>query len=210
MKKLMMAVVAAIATIGAASAATSFTVNFSRPGSGNRNIYRGAVDDDYKFTGTMYMVVGTQNNLKAFSKALKEAYSKGPIGSGDLESYQEFASGYNTVQVRSFQVNNSTYFGDNGVQSFTYNGNRPDGLYFLAFAEMTDVYGAANKNDTYIMVSGVQAVEAVGTNTDFRGSATRNTDAFTFGGSSAVIPEPTSGLLMLIGMAGLALKRKRA
>ena len=25
-----------------------------------------------------------------------------------------------------------------------------------------------------------------------------------------IIPEPTSGLLMLIGMAGLALKRKRA
>ena len=28
--------------------------------------------------------------------------------------------------------------------------------------------------------------------------------------STAAVPEPTSGLLLLIGMAGLALKRKRA
>ena len=38
-------------------------------------------------------------------------------------------------------------------------------------------------------------------------SATQN--ASNWGGSSPV-PEPTSGLLMLLGMAGLALKRKRA
>ena len=28
--------------------------------------------------------------------------------------------------------------------------------------------------------------------------------------STAAVPEPTSGLLLLLGMAGLALKRKRA
>ena len=31
-----------------------------------------------------------------------------------------------------------------------------------------------------------------------------------YGAASAPVPEPTSGLLMLLGMAGLALKRKRA
>ena len=31
-----------------------------------------------------------------------------------------------------------------------------------------------------------------------------------FGGGSGPVPEPTSGLLMLLGVAGLALKRKRA
>ena len=50
-------------------------------------------------------------------------------------------------------------------------------------------------------------------------SATKNTKAlatatatiaFASGGSWAAVPEPTSGLLLLLGMAGLALKRKRA
>ena len=36
------------------------------------------------------------------------------------------------------------------------------------------------------------------------------TVAFTNTGSWSAVPEPTSGLLMLLGMAGLALKRKRA
>ena len=38
-------------------------------------------------------------------------------------------------------------------------------------------------------------------------------DELTFGGvsmSTAVVPEPTSGLLMLVGLAGLALRRRRA
>ncbi|MBQ6341074.1 MAG: PEP-CTERM sorting domain-containing protein [Kiritimatiellae bacterium] len=30
------------------------------------------------------------------------------------------------------------------------------------------------------------------------------------GGNFTAVPEPTSGLLLLLGMAGLALKRKRA
>ena len=33
---------------------------------------------------------------------------------------------------------------------------------------------------------------------------------FTYVTASASVPEPTSGLLLLLGMAGLALKRKRA
>lgn len=37
-------------------------------------------------------------------------------------------------------------------------------------------------------------------------AATKPTSAFTY----ATVPEPTSGLLMLLGIAGLALKRKRA
>ena len=38
-----------------------------------------------------------------------------------------------------------------------------------------------------------------------------DTKSITTGGfNTAVAPEPTSGLLILLGMAGLALKRKRA
>ena len=39
-------------------------------------------------------------------------------------------------------------------------------------------------------------------------NATKAASAFTY--ATASVPEPTSGLLLLLGMAGLALKRKRA
>ena len=41
-------------------------------------------------------------------------------------------------------------------------------------------------------------------------SAAMASSTFTAGGWYTAVPEPTSGLLLLLGMAGLALKRKRA
>ena len=38
----------------------------------------------------------------------------------------------------------------------------------------------------------------------------KSSSSFTTSGTIAAVPEPTSGLLLLLGMAGLALKRKRA
>ena len=53
---------------------------------------------------------------------------------------------------------------------------------------------------TFDPTSSDPATEAVFTSTQMTGTWT----------STAAVPEPTSGLLMLLGMAGLALKRKRA
>ena len=41
-------------------------------------------------------------------------------------------------------------------------------------------------------------------------AAAMTSTTFTAGGWYSAVPEPTSGLLLLLGMAGLALKRKRA
>ena len=49
-------------------------------------------------------------------------------------------------------------------------------------------------------------------NTPMQSLATKASSAFTYATAqgSEPVPEPTSGLLMLLGMAGLALKRKHA
>ena len=53
-----------------------------------------------------------------------------------------------------------------------------------------------------VFTSGTKNGKAMATSTPVLGFAST--------GSWAAVPEPTSGLLMLLGMAGLALKRKRA
>lgn len=73
--------------------------------------------------------------------------------------------------------------------------------------------------DDYVYISGAKSGTAqdVGTTTFNMGSQSTNsgnvfdsTTAYSSAGWYQTVPEPTSGLLMLLGMAGLALKRKRA
>ena len=52
---------------------------------------------------------------------------------------------------------------------------------------------------------GASSPKDLGVNMDWGG-----TEYLTSGGYTVNVPEPTSGLLLLLGMAGLALKRKRA
>ena len=59
---------------------------------------------------------------------------------------------------------------------------------------------------TYTLVSDLDYTVA-GMGTTIFGAATGTTAT---AWSTAAVPEPTSGLLLLIGMAGLALRRKRA
>ena len=74
-------------------------------------------------------------------------------------------------------------------------------LYFVVFNDAD-----ATKATEYAMVSDV--------NKEYSSLAGKFTGAGTFSAStpwqSAAVPEPTSGLLMLLGMAGLALRRRRA
>ena len=81
-----------------------------------------------------------------------------------------------------------------------------------------DAYVAIVSGDYIFISDTVGATGAdVGTSTiqfklkDQSQASALSTDTFSAGGwYTAAVPEPTSGLLLLLGMAGLALKRKRA
>lgn len=71
--------------------------------------------------------------------------------------------------------------------------------FYFTFEDNGKMFTSATKESVTIKVVGDTAV-AFGN----QATATRNASNW------AAVPEPTSGLLMLLGLAGLALKRKRA
>ena len=87
------------------------------------------------------------------------------------------------------------------------------------FSDTTNTIGGNNYNfffvleaNGYTFTSDTVLKAAQATDTTTIGFGNLKTATTTGGGwvSSAAVPEPTSGLLLLLGMAGLALKRKRA
>ena len=100
------------------------------------------------------------------------------------------------VSVVSGSIANTTFSSDAFAAGTTYD------FYFV----IEDTIGG--KDWTYTAEKSAKAQASSTPSISFGNQTTRST---TGGGwTTAAVPEPTSGLLLLIGMAGLALKRKRA
>ena len=100
------------------------------------------------------------------------------------------------VQVATATVNN-------GVAGYTFSSD-------LFTADSTyDFYFTLTENGKMFTSDVKSNVKAVGTGTATIGFGNMST-ATQNASNWAAVPEPTSGLLMLLGLAGLALKRKRA
>ena len=90
--------------------------------------------------------------------------------------------------------------------STAYDGGWDTGDQITTFAIVFDVGDATPTAATKYIVSSTETITFANAN------QARTSTGLSMSGSTwtAVAPEPTSGLLLLLGMAGLALKRKRA
>lgn len=71
-------------------------------------------------------------------------------------------------------------------------------------------YTDGDGKEWYVANKGTGTVNDLGGQLSFNNLASASSTYAPVGGWTAAVPEPTSGLLLLLGMAGFALKRKRA
>ena len=197
MKKLMMAlgVVALAATVQAATFRWYQGSPISPAGDSTAQVTSGTV---YLFSGN-----GQSALLTAYVAAIDGGTSaadyltgaSGFVGTGTLASGSFSATTVPSASVTSGRV----------VWSETTTDTSRN--YFQVFVDGDNVY----ISDTFTV-----SVKTTGnSNISFQNNESRTAlkqaaDGYAGGGWYAAVPEPTSGLLMLLGMAGLALRRKRA
>ena len=171
--------------IGAHAAAANWAATAS-------NIYDGKGDSAARYAGTAYL----------FDAA---TYTQATL-------FASFAEGTDvtTGAIKSMTIANGAISAANGA--FEY-GEQGGGAYSYFFA-IIDGDNMYLSKTVEVTANGTATTKTVGfgTQAPTTGASSKSlpTDGFVGVGQWAAVPEPTSGLLLLLGMAGLALKRKRA
>ena len=146
-------------------------------------------------------IVATCANAAAFSWSAAQIYS--PVDSSALLTTGTAAvycdalssSALSTTTVSGGKIAATTFNVDDAVANTSYS------FYFVLETEQngtTYTYTSANKAVT------ASATGTAGISFGTQATATKNPEKW------QSVPEPTSGLLILLGVAGLALKRKMA
>ena len=139
-----------------------------------------------------WAVMAFYTEVGAGSGAIESAIASGTAGTLAFESTTL------TVALNAGRVAAHDY----AVAAITDTSKNYD-FYFVVFNN-----ASAADADKYVMMSAL--------NKEYSGMASKYTISGNFSGATwsdvpaPVIPEPTTGLLVLLGVAGLALKRKRA
>lgn len=192
MKKLIMM----IAVVVAAVAANAATVTW---GASKGHLYQAGSDTVKVTSGTAYLMFATtafdQSDLvSAFAAA--EGDSAATIAA--MTASGALATGFGTVGSNArIATTDSTYAmkGDMSAYFVVFNG---DNMYISSAADVA--YDSVSDAATFAFAS---------QSTPSKAAAMDASAGYTGAGWYAV-PEPTSGLLMLVGLAGLALRRRRA
>ena len=127
-------------------------------------------------------------------------------GTVEVFAYLSTASVADAVKVTDIAVNNGTIVAAAGstTAGFTYDWTDASVGSKYNFYMVVEDGGKAYNSSSIIKSGTAQATSTITVAFANMQSATQNASNW------QVVPEPTSGLMLLLGVAGLALKRKRA
>ena len=187
MKKLMFMLAAAVAVASAQAASVNWTCTNVKDGTGNA------------ISGVAYFIDAatlSQSEFKAlsgasaFNTALSGMYSYTPTDVGN-------AAGKYTVD--------SAHAVDNATLGLS------DATAYSVYLAVFDTATITDSSNYYLTeVKDLQTMTGTLSSQVKWGTQSTASQAAGAWGSVSPVPEPTSGLLMLVGLAGLALRRRRA
>jgi len=186
MKKLMIALaVAAVAAIGNAASVNWGAGTVLEPGGATAN--KSVTGYLFVLTSSQYDTLAVNTTGAAMSAAVWSAY-----GSNLGDAY---ATGTTSKKGLLTLVDDSKAYGANetAYAAIIYTYGTGDDLQYIGNVGKAEFTSSMD-------------VDMAGMALNLFGDSTKGATAWT----AAAVPEPTSGLLLLLGMAGLALKRKRA
>ena len=193
MKKLMIALaVAAVAAIGNAASVNWGAGTVTEPGGATAN---------KSVTGYLFVLTADQYS------ALNTAYGSATGSSAGEKMANTVWNAYGDKLDSAYATGTTT---KKGLLTLT-DDSKSYGAGDAAYAALIYTYGSGDDlkyigNIGTVTLEGAMDAEGTDMAVNLFGSTTAGSTAWT----AAAVPEPTSGLLMLLGMAGLALRRRRA
>ena len=191
MKKIMIACVAVAMAAVAQAAAVNWSIS---------NVYSPSDSTAKVAANSMsaWLFVTANSTDVTTIKTTTMAAVQAVLDSGDLTGLSSLAAGH---------ASNSTvgmFTGATGLTGFSSGS-------LTAFAVVVDSTDLATAENYFIVSDGTTKTATFTSATGTKMLAWGDQTSYTQGaGKWSAVPEPTSGLLLLLGMAGLALKRKHA
>ena len=188
MKKLMIATAIALMAIASQAATASWKVTAG-------NLYNSTASS-VKYSGTAYIYDSGSISMAALFAAVDAATTA---------SYNFAGTAAGTVTIANGSVASTG-------NTFSYGESGNNYSFYLVVVEGDNLYFSNEKAD--LSAANPPAVGTIGFASQNNSTTTFSNlapaDGFQGAGKWSTVPEPTSGLLLLLGMAGLALRRKVA
>ena len=195
MKKIMIACVAVAMAAVAQAASVNWTIgNVFSPADSTAKVATGSVSAWLFVTANSTDVTGIPVTTLAAVQAV--------LDSGDLTGLSSLAAAHGT------NVSAGTISGATGLTGFSSGS-------LTAFAVVVDSATLADAENYFLVSGGTEKTATFTSATGAKPLAWGDQTSYTQGAGkwtsvATDVPEPTSGLLLLLGMAGLALRRKVA